>query len=1255
MVMQTYPTTPKEYIIGANSYDFANVGGTNGKDEVKITWLNKDEEIIDLDSPRLSLTDITTLTANAGTNIPVTVTLTDGAGNNIKDKANKDVTTTFLIDVGDGLIGSTITGDMTKKAYNVGDTIDLSGLTFHEQYGSTPTGNPGTEVTYPNSKITVKDKATGTAFTTDLPETVFDATTHTVARTVVITFTPDTSDPTFTKQIEKTVTIYNQVTGVTKVTNPKANYSLNEAMGTVEVAVQRAAKKADGSASGADTKALSPNDFTPAFSTGTPGNHTISYTYVDSGYIGADGTVSSNSHPALTYNYTVADAITNVSMVNEMAELDKKYNHTETPDFSKLEIYTKFASDTDVTSKGNRVQFADAMANGQITVKATFKASEGAVDVTNDLSKITKLAEDLFDNTTHWATVPVTVTFKATPDGGEGVNNKAEANFDIKVYDVIDKIEINAPLGDDPKRYIIGETVIYPVGTYKVIRKSGQVDPTEPQITKEMLDALSQSINTSTAITTPVTVTVTHKERDAHGTEIGYPDTFKYTVADVITKIDVKTPAPTVTAKLGKPLTEDDLAGLYINIYKGDPNTPVGDPVKVTKDMVKGLDTSTLGTKNVRIEYGQDADGNPVSTPFTIEVVDWIENIKVTAPTDDEYEVGENMDLTGGKIEFVWKSGKTQGEKAFGETGVTVNGGSLAVGTNPGTISVPVTYIGTEGTFSGTFDITVNAVTRTPEFVAPTNATTFKFGNPDHDELDLTGGKIRFKNKSGAYVDSEEIDLTVSNSRVTFGTPVYNAVATNQKVDVMLDNVKIGEITYNVEDYIKGITVQKPTLSEYEPGETIDLTGGYVKFTYASGDTSDQRTIALGDSRVSVNGENLVVGNTLGKVDVPVTYTGVEGTFTGKFEITVKDETRQMTLTPPAGDNTFKYGNPDNKTINKTGGKIVVTNKAGATIEEIDLTVPNSRVTFGEPDFTDLGTQNIDVMLDGAVVGQIPITVQDYVMDIILTPPTGNDLVYEVDKTNTTSLKLSGATLQVIKASEAGGTLTTPIVNLADEVAAGRATLGTYDLSTKGPQSISVTWEGKTKSFGITVNDSILSISMHNPPKETQTYGEAIVLTGADGNPAQIAVTRSSGTTYENITSTMVPGYNANQLGPQTVTVTYQGKNTTFNVDVKDKITGIKITKPTKLEYEVGETPDFSTGTVEFVYAGGTKDTNPVSLTDTTKVTITGGSTEAVRKPTSISNLRWIYRTLQHKSCRRSKRNNSNTSDRYKSKLWRSN
>lgn len=509
-----------------------------------------------------------------------------------------------------------------------------------------------------------------------------------------------------------------------------------------------------------------------------------------------------------------------------------------------------------------------------------------------------------------------------------------------------------------------------------------------------------------------------------------------------------------------------------------------------------------------------------------------------------------------------------------------------------GTETINITWNG----FTKPINVTVKSATLTPNYTAPTEDNTFKYGNPENKQLDLTGGKIEITNKAGTVV--ETIDLSVPNSRVTFGTPDFEDLTPDQPVDVMLDGTKVGEILITVQDYIKGIKVEGTTNPGYEPGDKIDLTGGYVGFEWAS-KKPDATKISLTDSRVTVNGGNLTVGSTLGKVSVPVVYTGVEGTFNGTFDITVKDESRNMTLTEPTGDNTFKYGNPDNKTINKTGGKITVTNKAGAVIEEINLTDP--RVTFETPNFTDLTPgQTVDVMLDGEVIGQIPVTIEDYVMDIILTAPTDTD--YEVGDT---SLKLGGGTLQIIKASEAGRTLTTPIVNLADEVTANRATLGTYDLTIKGTQSISVTWEGKTKSFGITVNDSILSISMHNPPKETQTYGEAIVLTGADGNPAQIAVTRSSGTTYVDITSTMIPGYNPNQLGPQTVTVTHEGKTTTFNVNVKDKINGIKITKPTKLEYEVGEMPDFSTGTVEFTYAGGTTDPNPVSLVHATDVTVT--------------------------------------------------
>lgn len=1407
MVMQTYPTTPKEYIIGANSYDFANVGGTNGKDEVKITWLNGKEEKIDLDSTRLSITDITTLTNNAGTKT-ATVTLTDGAGNNIKDKDNQYITTTFDIKVGDGIISAHITGDMTKKAYNVGDLVDLSGIKFYEKYGSTPAGNPGTEVTYPNSKITVKDKATGGDFKTELPYTEFDSTTHISNRTVVITFTPDASKPTLIQTKEIPVTIYNQVNNVALQVPSNNTYDVGDPMKTVELALTR---KATGSP--ADMVALSATDFTPNFDTSTPGAKSISYTYTDNGNV--DG---AKTFPAVTYNYSVNDTRMSVEIAGELTETNKNYNWGETVNLSDLKVYEKFASDTDSESKGNQVPLTDS----RITIKDITNVSS-PIDVKADLSLPTKLQTSDFNSEAHKAIRTLEITFIADPNGGTDTNNKAtkivninvlnnldhieigttgsseptksfsvnqtvttpggeifiyraadtstsmetkpiemawlngtivtsqaetgktatvtytekdahdvdisdsktytydvvdtslgahfegtftknkydwgealdlseiklyekfsstpatgegskgtpislsditkvkieditetpETNItgnlvkatqltdnyfgtdhwtttrkarisytagngttytkeiEYQVFDTVDHIAVDTVPGDDPKKYVIGEAVTYPVGTYTVYRKSSPNASNEQYPITEAL--LNNTLKTD-VVTTNGQATVTHKEDDAKGVERGYPATLNYIVADVVTKIEIKTPAPKPQVKFGATLKDSDLTGVFIEVYKGGTN-PVGDPIQVTASMVSPLDTSTLGDKTVTVTYGQDINGNPVTTTMTIEVIDYVKDIKLTLPSKLDYEVGETLNLDGATVQVIKASeeGKTlttplevlKTEVDAGRATLSGNRTFTAVGTE----TINVTWNG----FTKPINVTVKAATLTPNYTAPTGNNTFKYGNPENKEIDLTGGKIEITNKAGTVVetiDLSTINLDDPNCKVTIGTPDYEDLTPGQTVDVIYDGTKVGEIPITIQDYIKGIKVEGTKNPGYEPGDTIDLTGGYVAFEWASKKT-DPTTISLGDSSVTVNGGSLIVGSTLGKVDVPVVYTGTEGTFTGKFEITVKDESRTMTLTEPTGDNTFKYGNPDGKQINKTGGKITVTNKAGAVVETINLT--DSRVTFGTPNFTDLGTQNIDVMLDGAVVGQIPITVQDYVMDIILTPPTGNDLVYEVDKTNTTSLKLAGATLQVIKASEAGGTLTTPIVNLADEVAAKRATLGTYDLSTKGPQSISVTWEGKTKSFGITVNDSILSISMHNPPKETQTYGEAIVLTGTDGNPAQIAVTRSSGTTYENITSTMIPGYNPNQLGPQTVTVTYQGKNTTFNVDVKDKITGIKITKPTKLEYEVRETPDFSTGTVEFVYAGGTKDTTPVSLTDATKVTLSGGSTASVR------------------------------------------
>ena len=86
-----------------------------------------------------------------------------------------------------------------------------------------------------------------------------------------------------------------------------------------------------------------------------------------------------------------------------------------------------------------------------------------------------------------------------------------------------------------------------------------------------------------------------------------------------------------------------------------------------------------------------------------------------------------------------------------------------------------------------------------------------------------------------------------------------------------------------------------------------------------------------------------------------------------------------------------------------------------------------------------------------------------------------------------------------------------------------------------------------------------------NPSKTTYIKGESLVLTGG-----KITATYQDGTTKEiTITNDMVSGYNSATLGQQTITVTYEGKTTTFTVKVNAKsLSSISVaTLPTKTEY----------------------------------------------------------------------------------------
>ena len=78
----------------------------------------------------------------------------------------------------------------------------------------------------------------------------------------------------------------------------------------------------------------------------------------------------------------------------------------------------------------------------------------------------------------------------------------------------------------------------------------------------------------------------------------------------------------------------------------------------------------------------------------------------------------------------------------------------------------------------------------------------------------------------------------------------------------------------------------------------------------------------------------------------------------------------------------------------------------------------------------------------------------------------------------------------------------------------------------------------------------------------------------------------------------MISGYDANKVGTQMITVTYEGKTATFEVKVKNYIKDIEIaTLPTKTDYLEGQTIETDGMVVKVLKANGEQE--EIALTDT--------------------------------------------------------
>lgn len=206
------------------------------------------------------------------------------------------------------------------------------------------------------------------------------------------------------------------------------------------------------------------------------------------------------------------------------------------------------------------------------------------------------------------------------------------------------------------------------------------------------------------------------------------------------------------------------------------------------------------------------------------------------------------------------------------------------------------------------------------------------------------------------------------------------------------------------------------------------------------------------------------------------------------------------------------------------------------------------------------------------------------------------------------SLDLSGGYLNVTYSDG-----TTQVISMTDP----RVSVTGFDNTTVGTKDLVISYGGKSVDWFVDIIPRTLySISVKTTPNKTtyiQNY-ETLDLTGG-----KITLTYNNNTTEEkNMTDAgvSVTGFSNRILGKNTITVTYEGETTTFDVEIVAKsLNGINVkTKPNKTTYiQNYETLDLTGGKITLTYNDNTTEEKNMSDSG---VSITGFNNGTIGKNT---------------------------------------
>ena len=929
-----------------------------------------------------------------------------------------------------------------------------------------------------------------------------------------------------------------------------------------------------------------------------------------------------------TLKLNVTDPVKSLAVATPMSKVE--YNHGETFDFTGLALKatkksgatinltpsSSGVSKSETTANVNSANFTKTSATGTVPIsgiqKITFtyegKTVTQSVAVNDTISSITlakqptktvyKQGENL-DLTGAVVQVTLGSGGKANidlPDGSVTVSTYNPSTTGSKQHLVVKLGTATASNTIDVEayNYISNSTLVKPIKTsYKygeaLDLKGGKLDFTwkSGNMTNTVLTSDMVSGYSATKLGTQ-TVTVKYNAKytlsDGNTLTDTITKTFTVNVDNEAQSIEITPPSKT-QYNYGSKL---DLSGGKILVKYTDGTTK---NITMTADMITENDGSTVNmspdetnfvdnkySKTLKISYKEDEATKTVNYPITI--INDIKSITMhTTPTKTKYNVNDALDVTNGEIKIV---------RAIGNPEIKTITSNMVSGFNSSTenTALPLTVSYTENGITKTTTYNVSVEDQVTAIrINKTPKTKYKY----NENLDVTTGQLEITKGSGTTTIPITSNMVTGYDKTKLG---------DQELTVTYGG-KTQKYTVNVKDYVTGISITPNAITGTYNDEIEKLINDNdISYTVTYAKAGAKSPVALTESMVtgynktSLTDQNLTVTYTDQDTN---SYTNGK-TFTTNLSVKLENEISKVTITKPTKT---EYSHGDQ--IDLTGGKITLTYTDGTTKEEpitsATITEKDGGALNMNPTISEYGKDNkvsktltLKYTANNGIIGttSYPITITNTIQSVAIeTLPT--KVKYNVKET----LDTTGGKLKITRA-----TGTTEIIDITKEMISG------FDSSkenTKLPLTISYTENGitKTTTFTVSVEDPITSMVMKTTPKTEYKYGEPL-----DLSTGVITVVRPSGTEEKQITEEMVTGYEPTKIGAQELTITYGGQELKYKVNVKDYITGIILTPPTKVKYEYGEALDLTGGNVQEVMASGVT-TSKVALTDS-QITING-------------------------------------------------